>query len=102
MLDGPKGHINIHIMSTGFGIIIGLATGKILYIGIRQKYCAICANSHSHCKDAPEHAFYKNWDRPSSSIKTNIIVEGFKAAEAQHGLKYIKFVGDGDSSVYPP
>ena len=26
---------------------------------------------------------------------------GFKAAETQHGMRYINFIGDGDSSVYP-
>lgn len=30
-----------------------------------------------------------------------IIVEGFRQAEKRHGLRYIKIVGDGDSSVYP-
>ena len=96
-----RSHKHSYNAKSGVGIIIGQATGKILYMCIRQKYCAICANSHSHCKDAPEHACYKNWDGPSSSMETDIIVEGFKAAEAQHGLRYIKFVGDGDSSVYP-
>ncbi len=29
------------------------------------------------------------------------MLEGFLAAEKTHGVRYIKFVGDGDSSVYP-
>ena len=34
-------------------------------------------------------------------MKTDIILEGFLAAEKEHGVCYINFVEDGDSSVYP-
>ena len=34
-------------------------------------------------------------------MESDIILEGFLAAEKQHGVRYINFVGDGDSSVYP-
>ena len=34
-------------------------------------------------------------------MESDLILEGFLAAEKQHGVRYINFVGDGDSSVYP-
>ena len=34
-------------------------------------------------------------------MKANIILEGFKKCEEQHRVRYIGFIGDGDSSVYP-
>ena len=34
-------------------------------------------------------------------METNIIIDGFCQAERVHGLRYIRFIGDGDSSVYP-
>ena len=34
-------------------------------------------------------------------MEPDIILAGFKQAEAVHGVRYIRFVGDGDSSVYP-
>ncbi len=34
-------------------------------------------------------------------METDILVEGFLEAERVHGVRYIKFIGDGDSSVYP-
>ena len=34
-------------------------------------------------------------------METDIILAGFKAAKTQHGVHYINFIGDGDSSVYP-
>ncbi len=34
-------------------------------------------------------------------MEPDIILSGFKEAERVHGLRYINFIGDGDSSVYP-
>ncbi len=34
-------------------------------------------------------------------MEADIIVEGFLEAERVHGVRYMKFVGDGDSSVNP-
>ena len=33
-------------------------------------------------------------------MESNIILEGFRMADRQHGVRYIKFIGDGDSSVH--
>ena len=53
-------------------------------------------------KDAKKkHTCFKNWKGASSSMELDIILEGFLAAEKQHGVSCINFVGDGDSSVYP-
>jgi len=34
-------------------------------------------------------------------METNIVIDGFCQAERVHGLRYIRFIGHGDSSVYP-
>lgn len=33
-------------------------------------------------------------------MEADIVVEGFKKSEEMHGLQYLSFIGDGDSSVY--
>ncbi len=33
-------------------------------------------------------------------METDILLEGFRAAEETHGVRYMTFVGDGDSAVY--
>ena len=76
-------------------IIIGKETGKLLYIGVRNKYCHACA------RGIPDHICFKNWTESSSEMETDIILEGFIEAERVHGVRYTKFIGDGDSSVYP-
>ena len=45
------------------------------------------------------HDCYKNWGSPSSSMETDILVQGFKEVEMKYGL-YTTFTGDGDSSVH--
>lgn len=49
-------------------------------------------------RDAPEYKYFKNYNGSSSGM--DILVEGFKKSEEMHGLQYISFVSDGDSSVY--
>ena len=73
------------------GIIIGLCTRKLLHIGVRNKYCAACVQGISR----DNHQCYKNWEESSSQM------DGFVKAEATHGVRYTRFIGDGDSSVYP-
>ena len=68
----------------------------MLHIGIRNKYCAACA------RNVPKetHHCFKNWDASSSKMESDIILEGFMEAEQVHGVRYTRFIGDGDSSVH--
>jgi len=87
-------HKHTYNALSGVGVIFGKQTGKLLYLGVRNKFCAACTKG-------TKHTCFKNWKEASSSMETDIILTGFKAAEKQHGVRYIKFIGDGDSSVYP-
>ena len=88
-------HKHTYNALSGVGVIFGLQTGKLLYIGVRNKYCATCQ------KDAnKKHVCFKNWEEASSSMETDIILAGFKVAQAQHGVRHTNYVGNGNSSVY--
>ena len=88
-------HKHMYNALSGVGIIFGLQTGKLLYIGVCNKYCA------TRQKDAnKKHACFKIWEEASSLMETDIILAGFKVAQAQHGVRYTNNVGDSDSSVY--
>jgi len=100
LVDGgwsKRSHFHSYNVKSGVGIIIGQATGKLLYIGVRNKYCTACTQGIP----SEQHTCYKNWAESSSQMEPDIILEGFKQAEAVHGVRYIRFVGDRDSSVYP-
>ena len=100
IVDGgwsKRSHKHSYNAKSGVGIIIGQATGKLLYIGVRNKYCSACTQGISKDK----HQCHKNWDDSSSEMEADIILEGFKKSEQMHGVRYMRFVGDGDSSVHP-
>lgn len=70
-------------------------------MGVRNKFCAICARSKN--KDSPkEHLYFKNWKNSdgSSAMEASIVVEGFKQSDATYGIRYHRLIADGDSSVY--
>ena len=103
IVDGgwsKRAHKHSYNAKSGVGIIIGKETGKILFMGIRNKYCAICSKATEE-EPPPKHDCYLNWSASSSAMEADIILEGFKAAHDQHGLRYTEFIGDGDSSVQP-
>ncbi|XP_063913036.1 uncharacterized protein LOC135129717 [Zophobas morio] len=80
---------------SGAACIVGEKTGKILFLGIRNKYCAMCVKDESK-----PHLCFKNWKGSSSAMESDIILEGFKRSLEMHGAKYASLIGDGDSSVY--
>ena len=49
-------HKHSYNAKSGVGIMIGKETGKILYLGIRNKYCATCNNANKTTNSTvPEH-----------------------------------------------
>ena len=104
IVDGgwcKRTHKHSYNAKSGVAIIIGKETGKLLYMGVRNKYCSTCSEAEKENKTPQTHDCYKNWDGPSASMETDIILQGFKEAESKYGLRYTKFVGDGDSSTHP-
>ncbi|KAB0803827.1 hypothetical protein PPYR_00797 [Photinus pyralis] len=85
--------------NSGVGCIIGVRSQKLLYIGIRNKYCIVCELYMSKGVDIPDHTCFKNWKGTSTSMEADIIVEGFRRSMEIHGIIYNKLIGDGDSSV---
>lgn len=67
---------------------------------MRNKYCCICARAAHKDENPPEHICYKNWSASSGAMEADIIVEAFKASITMHNLQFLKFIADGDSSVY--
>ena len=103
VVDGgwsKRSHKHTYNANSGVGVIYGAATKALLYIGVRNKYCSLCAISTRNDVTAPPHQCYRNWSGSSCSMEADIILEGFRQSENMHGLRYLWLVGDGDSSVY--
>ncbi|XP_067207257.1 uncharacterized protein [Linepithema humile] len=93
---------NAYDSLSGVGAIIGYRTRKVLFIGIRNKFCTVCDMAERNGFEPRRHKCYKNFDRKASSTKmeSDAIVEGFKSSLEMHGLMYRTVIADGDSSVY--
>jgi hypothetical protein len=85
---------------SGVAAIVGHRTRKVLFIGVRNKYCTVCQRSISRQKEPVKHSCSKNYFGSSSGMEADIIAEGFSRSIEMYGLKYSRFIGDGDSSVY--
>ncbi|KAL4719043.1 hypothetical protein ACJJTC_013676 [Scirpophaga incertulas] len=74
---------------SGAAAIIGKHSGELLYLGIKNKYCFICARSENKSVEVPKHKCFKNYSGPSTNMESEIIVEGFKNSINMHNLIYI-------------
>ena len=102
VVDGgwsKRSHKHSYNAKSGVALIIGKETNKLLYLGIRNKFCSICAIAKSNGLTPKKHACYKNWSGSSSAMEVDILITGFNSAESMHGLRYMRVIGDGDSSV---
>lgn len=84
---------------SGAAAIVGYKTKKVLYLGVKNKFCIQC-NKHKDKESVPEHACYKNWQGSSTAMEAAIIAEGFQTSVKMHGLIYKFMVADGDSSTF--
>uniref|UniRef100_A0A2S2NH11 Mutator-like transposase domain-containing protein n=1 Tax=Schizaphis graminum TaxID=13262 RepID=A0A2S2NH11_SCHGA len=85
---------------SGVATIIGYKSKKILFIGIRNRYCVICQRyKNKKTENSTNHTCFMNWSKGATSMEADAIAEGFKKSVEMHGLKYNKLIGDGDSSV---
>ncbi|KMQ88744.1 hypothetical protein RF55_11711 [Lasius niger] len=93
---------NAYDSLSGVGAIIGYRTKKILFVGVRNKFCTICDVAERNGIEPRDHKCYKNFDRnaSSTSMESDAIAEGFKSSLEMHGMIYRTIIADGDSSVY--
>ncbi|KAJ8884693.1 hypothetical protein PR048_016551 [Dryococelus australis] len=79
---------------SGLGSTIGYRIKKVLFIGMRNKYCTVSV--HSSATDAKNtvasHKCAKNWSGSSASMEQDVIVEGMLQSIGMHGLVYRKFM----------
>lgn len=85
---------------SGCAAIIGVHTGKVLHIGVRNKYCVACVRTFRIGVSPREHNCTKNHSGSSTSMEQAILVEGFQCSIKERNLIYNTLIADGDSSTY--
>ncbi|KAL4088881.1 hypothetical protein QTP88_023965 [Uroleucon formosanum] len=78
--------------------IIGYRSKKILFVGIRNRFCVICQRAKNKKLNPPEHTCFLNWKKGATSMEADGVADGFKQSLEIHDLKYNRLI-DGDSSV---
>ena len=94
-----RSHKHSYNAKSGVAVIFGAHTKKLLFMGVRNKFCSICAVAENKKEQPPSHKCYKNWSGSSASMETDIVSEGFRLSEQHHDVRYMRVTADGDSSV---
>ena len=94
-----RSHKHSYNAKSGVAVIFGLYTKKTFFLGVRNNYCSLCAVAENKGRDPPQHTCYRNWNGSFCAMESDIIAEGFRLSEATQGIRFLKLVGDCDSSV---
>ncbi|GBP39298.1 hypothetical protein EVAR_20526_1 [Eumeta japonica] len=94
-----RSYKNNYSSLAGVGAIIGVNSGKVLHISVKNKYCVICMRAQNKENIPHELQCNINHKGSSSSMEKAAIVKGFKKSE-EYNLIYSKLIADGDSSIY--
>ncbi len=85
----------------GVGIVVAEETQKLLYLEVKVKTCYICTRAENEGKTPKPHDCGKNWSESSQAMEAAIFLNAFSQCEEVHGLRYMRVIGDGDSSTMP-
>lgn len=85
---------------SGVGAVVGAITGKVLWLGVRNRYCVRCVRAKNQGTTPRSHPCTRNFKGPSSEMEWDTILEGFKSSVELYNLRYLKLIADGDSSTY--
>ncbi|GFV31977.1 uncharacterized protein LOC100901629 [Trichonephila clavipes] len=82
-----------HTFLNGAIIATSFYTGKLLGASILSRFCKSLNKMHNeNCK--------ANHFGNSGSMEVSGAIEIFQPSESLYGLRYTKFLGDGDASAY--
>lgn len=85
-------HKHTYDASGGVAILVGAVTGKLLHVGVRNRTCVICTRAETYGREPRQHDCGLNWRQSSTAMENDIILEGFNAAEATHGVRYMRYI----------
>ncbi len=94
-----RSHRHTYSALGGVAIIVGALSGKLLHVGVRNKHCQLCALADNKGNIPIAHDCYQNWSQSSQAMEADILLDGFSTCEEKYGLRYMRLIGDGDSSV---
>ncbi|KAJ8673786.1 hypothetical protein QAD02_005048 [Eretmocerus hayati] len=85
----------------GMAVIVGVATGEVLAIGTKNKYCAVCLRAERDKVDKKPHECTRTWGtyESSSAMEACIVIECCDRSADNLNLIFGEFVIDGDGEL---
>ncbi|XP_067205402.1 uncharacterized protein [Linepithema humile] len=88
--------------------IIGYFTGKVVDIIVKSSYCKMCEYWKSRTNTTEFEEWYKthkdlcsaNHQGSAGKMEVDGITEIFKRSQEKYAVKYVNYIGDGDSKTY--
>lgn len=68
-----RSHQHRFFAKSGVAVIIDERTKKLLYLGVRNKICNLCAIAANRKMSLQSHKSYKNWGQSSAPEKNDIV-----------------------------
>lgn len=93
----------------GLVTLIGWFTGKVIDILVKSKYCKVCEywEKKAHTEEYAEmgrkthtNQCQVNHEGSAGKMEVDAVVEMFKRSETLHQVKYINYIGDGESKTF--
>jgi hypothetical protein len=98
-----------HVSKFGATSVISVDNGKVLDTEVCSKFCHACSQ---HSKDDKKSTEYKEWyakhksncavnfEGTSGGMEVAAALELFSCSEERNSLRYVKYIGDGDSRAF--
>jgi hypothetical protein len=98
-----------HVSKFGATSVISVDNGKVLGTEVCSKFCHSCSR---HFKDDKKSTEYKEWyvkhksncavnfEGTSGGMEVAAALEIFSRSEERNSLRYVKYIGDGDSRSF--
>lgn len=92
----------------GLVSLIGWYTGKLVDVLVKSKYCKACEywqkkyDTDEYKEWAENHAAecQANHDGSAGKMEVDAAIEMFQRSEDLHDVKYVSYIGDGDSKTF--
>lgn len=96
--------------SSLFGVttLIGIYSNKVIDVIIKSSFCKACSTwekkigtpEYDNWKSIHEEECTSNHNGSAGKMEVDAVKEMFSRSEAQYNVKYITYVGDGDSKTF--
>lgn len=92
----------------GIATIIGYYSGKVVDLVVKSSYCQACVfwnkkkNTDEYVEwyEQHEETCSANHEDSAGKMEVNAINEMFSSSEEKFGVRYVDYIGDGDSKTY--